>query len=258
MHFRTQRARRSWASTRSELSTEIAALWPERLLTDMAIAPGRHAESEIRQGPGGVERPVFDPMSALVLAALIALQTSPEAPDQTFEVVVPFGCGLSFPVSQSHNTGSHLQYDSWAWDFRMPEGTPIVAAAGGVVRLARGDSTRTACDPSYARHANYIVIEHGNGLETQYLHFSKVVVRPGEGVKAGQLIGYSGVTGWACGAHLHFKVARTEQPGWNNPSVPARIAGYGDPVVGTLVRAPPCKVPEVQIETAVMTPSEKK
>lgn len=190
-------------------------------------------------------------MHALALTALLALQTSPQAPGQPVEVVVPFGCGRSFPVSQSHNTGSHLQNDSWAWDFRMPEGTPIVAAADGVVRLAQGDSTRGACDPAYARFANYVVIGHANGLETQYLHFSKVVVRPGDPVKAGQLIGYSGQTGWACGAHLHFKVARTERSGWNNPSIPARIAGYGDPPVETLVAAPACKTPEIQVAQAV-------
>lgn len=156
------------------------------------------------------------------------------------EVGVPFACGRVFPVSQGHDTGSHLQNDTYAWDFRMPIGTPIVAAQDGKVRMARGDSTQGACDPKMAPYANYVVINHDGGLETQYLHFSAVVVKPGDTVRKGQLIGYSGNTGWSCGPHLHFKVANTMSPGWNNPSVPALIAGYGDPVRDTLIAAPGC------------------
>jgi len=156
------------------------------------------------------------------------------------EVGVPFGCGMSFPVSQVHNVGSHVNNDGWAWDFRMPEGTPVVAALDGVVRLARGDSKDGGCDPQLAREANYVVVEHDGGLETQYLHFSSVIVRPGEHVRQGQLLGYSGKTGWACGAHLHFKVAIPVREGWNNPSVEARIRGYGDPRLETWVSSPAC------------------
>ncbi|OJT17243.1 peptidase M23 [Archangium sp. Cb G35] len=145
-----------------------------------------------------------------------------------------------FPVSQGHDTGSHLQNDTYAWDFRMPVGTPVVAAEDGTVRMARGDSTQGACDPKMAQYANYVVVAHEGGLETQYLHFSAVVVKPGEQVRRGQLLGYSGNTGWSCGPHLHFKVARAAGTGWNNPSVPALIAGYGDPVRDTLIAAPAC------------------
>jgi hypothetical protein len=160
-------------------------------------------------------------------------------------VGIPFGCGLTFPVSQTHNTGSHVENDSWAWDFRMPVGTPVVAATDGTVRMARGDQDKGACDAAYAGFANYVVIDTPEGLETQYLHFSRVVVKAGEVVHRGDLIGYSGETGWACGAHLHFKVAVPKTGGWNNPSIPARLDGYGDPKVETLISAPTCKAPEV-------------
>ncbi len=156
------------------------------------------------------------------------------------QVSVPFGCGLKFPVSQAHATGSHLQNDTWAWDFRMPEGTPIVAALDGVVRLAYGESASGGCDPKFAPDANYVVLEHTGGLETQYLHFVRVLVKPGDRVKAGTLLGYSGKTGWACGAHLHFKLARRSNDGWNNPSIPAALAGYGDPDVNAIIEAPAC------------------
>jgi murein DD-endopeptidase MepM/ murein hydrolase activator NlpD len=130
--------------------------------------------------------------------------------------------------------------DTWAWDFRMPSGIPIVAAGDGTVRLARGDSGTGGCDPSFAAASNYVVIAHPNGFETQYLHLETVVVAAGDQVKEGDLLGYSGKTGWACGSHLHFKVARAEGAGWNNPSVPSRIKGYSDPLVDSWVAAPQC------------------
>ncbi len=185
-------------------------------------------------------------LSALLVSSLLA--SAPSVPHSTAnhsdnmpEVGVPFSCGRIHTVSQGHDTGSHQHNDTYAWDFRMPDGTPIVAARDGVVRLARGDSTKGGCDEKFAPYANYVVVSHGDGLETQYLHFSAVVVKPGDRVREGQLIGFSGSTGWACGAHLHFKVAREVGKGWNNPSVPARIAGYGDPVRDTRVAAPICK-----------------
>jgi murein DD-endopeptidase MepM/ murein hydrolase activator NlpD len=162
-------------------------------------------------------------------------------------VGVPFACGLKYEVSQAHNTGSHLHNDSWAWDFRMPDGVPIVSASDGVVRMARGDSTVGGCDPKFAKDANYVVVDHGDGFETQYLHFTSVTVEAGQKVKKGELLGYSGKTGWACGSHLHFKVARRVHNGWNNPSVRARIEGYQDLQARMLVTAPVCptEAPEV-------------
>ena len=150
---------------------------------------------------------------------------------------------MAFPVSQVHNIGSHVGNDTWAWDFRMPEGTPVVAALDGVVRLARGDSDEGGCDPAMARKANYVVIESAGSLETQYLHFSVVSVIPGQHVRRGDLLGYSGKTGCACGAHLHFKVAAPTSAGWNNPSMEARLTGYGDPALEAWVSSPPCTAP---------------
>src|SRR5262249_33095707 len=83
------------------------------------------------------------------------------------------------------------------------------------------------------------VIESQGNIETQYLHFSAVTVVPGQHVHRGELLGYSGKTGWACGAHLHFKVATPVSAGWNNPSVEARLQGYGDPVLEAWVATPP-------------------
>jgi murein DD-endopeptidase MepM/ murein hydrolase activator NlpD len=200
---------------------------------------------------------IFSALMAVFLAASPSFAAPTKEPPPPPDVQVPFGCGYTFPISQTHNVGSHLRNDAWAWDFRMPVGTPVTAARDGVVRAARGDSKEGGCDPKFAPQANYVVVDHRDGYETQYLHFSEVVVKPGQAVKAGQLLGYSGETGWACGAHLHFKVARYLSGGWNNPSVPAKLVVYGDPALESVVAAPTCdggQHPFIAARPAPVTP----
>lgn len=81
-------------------------------------------------------------------------------------------------------------------DFAAPTGTPIKAAAGGVVSAAEYN----------AAFGNMLVIDHGNGLQTLYAHASKMEVRIGEIVRKGQQIAQVGSTGRSTGAHLHFEV----------------------------------------------------
>lgn len=81
-------------------------------------------------------------------------------------------------------------------DFAAPVGTPILAAAGGVVSAAE-------YNPAFG---NMVVIDHGNGLQTLYAHASKLDVRSGEIVRKGQQIAVVGSTGRSTGAHLHFEV----------------------------------------------------
>ena len=69
--------------------------------------------------------PVSLPKNAMAYAPVAP---STRAAPNVMEVSVPFGCGLKFPVSQAHDVGSHKNNDVYAWDFRMPEGTPISAA----------------------------------------------------------------------------------------------------------------------------------
>lgn len=81
-------------------------------------------------------------------------------------------------------------------DFRVPEGTPVAAMNSGTVLLAR---------PLYFE-GNFVVIDHGQGLLTLYLHLSEFRVKEGDAVKRGQIIGLSGGTGRATGPHLHVAV----------------------------------------------------
>ena len=81
-------------------------------------------------------------------------------------------------------------------DFLADIGSPVVAAAGGVVIFA-------GFHPQYG---NVIDIDHGNDLLTRYAHLSKILVKEGDIVQRGHRIGLSGSTGRSTGPHLHFEV----------------------------------------------------
>jgi murein DD-endopeptidase MepM/ murein hydrolase activator NlpD len=81
-------------------------------------------------------------------------------------------------------------------DFITDTGTPVVAAAGGVVQFA-------GFHPQYG---NMVDIDHGNDLVTRYAHLSKVLVKEGDLLQRGRRIGDSGSTGRSTGPHLHFEV----------------------------------------------------
>jgi len=81
-------------------------------------------------------------------------------------------------------------------DFRVPSGTPVAAMNDGTVLLAR---------PLYFE-GNFVVLDHGQGLLTLYLHLSEFKVKERDQVKRGQEIGLSGGTGRATGPHLHVAV----------------------------------------------------
>lgn len=90
-------------------------------------------------------------------------------------------------------------------DIPAPEGTPVAAAAGGIVRWAGSD----------ALCGNGVTISHGSDMATVYCHLSAVLVAPGQAVQAGQVIGLVGNTGQSTGPHLHFGViagGRTVDP----------------------------------------------
>ena len=93
-------------------------------------------------------------------------------------------------------------------DFRVPSGTPVEAMNDGTVLLAR---------PLYFE-GNFVVLDHGQGLLTIYMHLSEFKVKEGDQVKRGQVIALSGGTGRATGPHLHVggamagHVSRSRRP----------------------------------------------
>jgi murein DD-endopeptidase MepM/ murein hydrolase activator NlpD len=84
----------------------------------------------------------------------------------------------------------------WGLDFRVPTGTPVEAMNDGTVLLAR----------LMYFEGNFVVLDHGQGLLTIYMHLSEFKVKEGDQVKRGQVIALSGGTGRATGPHLHVGV----------------------------------------------------
>ena len=83
-------------------------------------------------------------------------------------------------------------------DLAAAEGTPLLAAAAGTVK-----NVSTVDDSAMGLH---VIITHSDGTETQYMHMSSVLVRDGDTVAGGQLIGEVGNTGRSYGAHLHLSI----------------------------------------------------
>lgn len=88
-------------------------------------------------------------------------------------------------------------------DFTAPVGTPIHATGNGVVGKIEYDGRG---------YGNNVIVNHGWGFESLYGHMSKIVVRPGQKITRGDLLGYVGSTGASTGPHLHYEVRKGGNP----------------------------------------------
>jgi murein DD-endopeptidase MepM/ murein hydrolase activator NlpD len=88
-------------------------------------------------------------------------------------------------------------------DFTAPVGTPIYATGDGVIDRDEGSN-----QVGGSGYGLYVVINHGFGYKTLYAHASKIVVKPGQKVKRGDVIAYVGNTGSSTGPHLHYEVIK--------------------------------------------------
>lgn len=125
---------------------------------------------------------------------------------QSAELIVPFAG--KHKVTQgwqgrfSHN-GPKSRY---AIDVSMPEGTPILAVKDGKIIDMKMNSTLGGPNPKYRPYANYIRIAHDDGVMSLYVHLrgNTEQFKIGDRVKQGDVIAFSGNTGYTTGPHLHF------------------------------------------------------
>lgn len=82
-------------------------------------------------------------------------------------------------------------------DLAAPKGTPVLAASDGIVQIA---------GKNFYYNGNFVLLDHGQGLTSVYLHMNRLLVKTGDFVKKGQQIGEVGSTGRSTGPHLHWGV----------------------------------------------------
>ncbi len=165
--------------------------------------------------------------AASPLAVLSAPASAPDVPRGPRIYKLPYPAGFTFTMCQGNNQGSHTGNGQYAWDFCMPIGTPLTASRGGTVKWIRQEFTEHGQGPAFADKNNYVVVDHGDGTSAIYMHLmhNGVRVQPGQHVDAGQLLAYSGNTGWSGGPHTHFMVMQSSAYDWYAPSLPVAFAG---------------------------------
>ncbi len=99
------------------------------------------------------------------------------------------------PISSYYGPAHPLGIDI---DLFATSNTTVVAAAGGTVTFAGGN---VCCS-----YGLYVIVDHGNGFQTLYAHFSSIYVVVGEFVAQGEALGAGGSTGYSTGSHLHFEI----------------------------------------------------
>lgn len=138
----------------------------------------------------------FEPSDLLLLDGVMRARFTPAAVAGSGQLLRPVDGRLSSPFGERDHplTGETKHHDGV--DFAAGQGTPIRAAADGVVSFAgqRGG------------YGNVVIVDHPGGLQTLYAHQSHVGVTEGEWVGRGQVIGAVGSTGRSTGPHLHFEV----------------------------------------------------
>ena len=136
--------------------------------------------------------------ASAAIEAKIRAATAAPADNPSGTVATPSAAGLIWPVQGPITSPFGPRWGGFhpGIDIGVPEGTPIHAAAAGTVIYCGWESG----------YGNLVVIDHHNGLATAYAHQSRIAVSCNQNVDQGQVIGYSGCTGFCTGPHLHFEV----------------------------------------------------
>lgn len=122
---------------------------------------------------------------------------------------LPFGGEEPRELISGFGGPTHLDANHYSFDFGMPEGTPILAARSGVVVYVQDGFRRGGLTPDLIERANLLVVGHDDGTLASYGHLREGLrVEVGDTVHRGELLGWSGSTGFSGRPHLHFHVGK--------------------------------------------------
>jgi murein DD-endopeptidase MepM/ murein hydrolase activator NlpD len=149
---------------------------------------------------------------------------------KTRPYLLPFRAGTRYLCIQGvGGPFSHTGPQTHAFDFRMPVGTPVLAARRGLVVAVREDSTVGGMARRHAEEGNFVAILHEDGTRAVYLHLMPggALVERGQHVAQGQVIARSGDTGWSATPHLHFEVDERDSSTGRWASMPVAFSDVG-------------------------------
>lgn len=135
------------------------------------------------------------------------LKTGHVKKDTSYVYWLPYKKGNRYLFIQGANSNfSHK--GELSFDFKMKKGSGICAARDGTVIAVKSDSDKGGLKDEYLNEGNHIIIQHEDGSIAQYWHLKQngALVKIGDRVTKGQLIGSSGNTGYTAFPHLHFQV----------------------------------------------------
>ena len=154
------------------------------------------------------------------------LQHGEAIDDTSFVYSLPYEKGTAPFIVQGY-FGPFSHKERAALDFKMKRGTKILAARDGVVTRVKEDSKKGGWSKKYRSDGNNIIIQHEDGSRAGYWHlqYNGALVNTGDTVKAGQVIGLSGKTGYAAIPHLHFIVWKSQSGRWQQVATRFKTSG---------------------------------
>jgi murein DD-endopeptidase MepM/ murein hydrolase activator NlpD len=190
------------ASLTQELGAQQDAQAKDTIRMRSVLAEARQRRAETED-----ELSALEADSNQIAARIRALQ---ETPVGRVRRMIAFSGGFIHPVDGPITSGFGMRYHPilhytklhTGVDFGVGYGTPIMAAADGVVIFSG----------TMRGYGNAVVIDHGGGIATLYGHCSALLVSEGQNVSKGTIIGRVGSTGYSTGPHLHFEVRKDGTP----------------------------------------------
>lgn len=199
------------ASTKTELSSASVDLTTQKKALDVQKAAKTTLLSQTKSTEATYQALIAKKRAeeAAFEAALFQLASQLKAADNS-QISAPGAGVLAWPLDTivitqpfGRTTDSGRLYASGTHDgvdFGIPTGTPVHATLGGTVMEVNEGAVQNC------QYGKWVLVKHANGLATLYAHLSSISVSKGQAVGSGSVLGYSGMTGYATGPHLHLTV----------------------------------------------------